>query len=145
MILVIDVGNTNTVFGVYDGKSFSIIGGWRQARERLLMSTGMFIVSLLSYEKIDVGKIEAVVIASVVPPIMYSLEHAIRKYFKLEPMVVGPGIKTGINIKYENPREVGADRIINAVAALELYGGPLIIVDFGTATTFCAVLQKVSI
>jgi len=76
------------------------------------MSTG--------YEKIDVGKIEAVVIASVVPPIMYSLEHAIRKYFKLEPMVVGPGIKTGINIKYENPREVGADRIINAVAALEL-------------------------
>jgi len=103
---------------------------------------GMFIVSLLSYEKIDVGKIEAVVIASVVPPIMYSLEHAIRKYFKLEPMVVGPGIKTGINIKYENPREVGADRIINAVAALELYGGPLIIVDFGTATTFCAVSSK---
>jgi len=96
----------------------------------------------LSYEKIDVGKIEAVVIASVVPPIMYSLEHAIRKYFKLEPMVVGPGIKTGINIKYENPREVGADRIINAVAALELYGGPLIIVDFGTATTFCAVSSK---
>jgi len=89
-----------------------------------------------------VGKIEAVVIASVVPPIMYSLEHAIRKYFKLEPMVVGPGIKTGINIKYENPREVGADRIINAVAALELYGGPLIIVDFGTATTFCAVSSK---
>jgi len=78
----------------------------------------------------------------VVPPIMYSLEHAIRKYFKLEPMVVGPGIKTGINIKYENPREVGADRIINAVAALELYGGPLIIVDFGTATTFCAVSSK---
>ncbi|ABN53788.1 MAG TPA: type III pantothenate kinase [Hungateiclostridium thermocellum] len=142
MILVIDVGNTNTVFGVYDGKK--LLNHWRMETSKGKTSDeyGMFIVSLLSYEKIDVGKIEAVVIASVVPPIMYSLEHAIRKYFKLEPMVVGPGIKTGINIKYENPREVGADRIINAVAALELYGGPLIIVDFGTATTFCAVSSK---
>lgn len=142
MILVIDVGNTNTVFGVYDGKK--LLNHWRMETSKGKTSDeyGMFIVSLLSYEKIDVGKIEAVVIASVVPPIMYSLEHAIRKYFKLEPMVVGPGIKTGINIKYENPREMGADRIINAVAALELYGGPLIIVDFGTATTFCAVSSK---
>lgn len=142
MILVIDVGNTNTVFGVYDGKK--LLNHWRMETSKGKTSDeyGMFIVSLLSYEKIDVGKIEAVVIASVVPPIMYSLEHAIRKYFKLEPMVVGTGIKTGINIKYENPREVGADRIINAVAALELYGGPLIIVDFGTATTFCAVSSK---
>jgi len=87
-------------------------------------------------------KVEAVIIASVVPPIMYSLEHAIRKYFKLEPIIIGPGIKTGINIKYENPREVGADRIVNAVAAFEIYGGPLIIVDFGTATTFCAITSK---
>jgi type III pantothenate kinase len=70
---------------------------------------------------------------------MYSLEHAIRKYIRVEPIIVGPGIKTGINISYENPREVGADRIVNAVASLHIYGGPLIIVDFGTATTFCAV------
>ncbi|WP_265445298.1 type III pantothenate kinase [Acetivibrio straminisolvens] len=142
MILVIDVGNTNTVFGVYDGKK--LLNHWRMETSKGKTSDeyGMFMVSLFSYEKIDIGKIEAVVVASVVPPIMYSIEHAIRKYFKLEPIIVGPGIKTGINIKYENPREVGADRIINAVAALELYGGPLIIVDFGTATTFCAVSSK---
>ncbi|HOM01873.1 MAG TPA: type III pantothenate kinase [Acetivibrio sp.] len=142
MILVIDVGNTNTVFGVYDGKK--LLNHWRMETSKGKTSDeyGMFIISLLNYEKIAIDRIEAVVVASVVPPIMYSIEHAIRKYFKLEPMIVGPGIKTGINIKYENPREVGADRIINAVAACEIYGGPLIIVDFGTATTFCAVSSK---
>jgi len=145
MILVIDVGNTNTVFGVYDGKK--LLNHWRMETSKGKTSDeyGMFIVSLLSYEKIDVGKIEAVVIASVVPPIMYSLEHAIRKYFKLEPMVVGPGIKTGINIKYENPREVGADRIINAVAALELYGDPLLLLILVLRQLFVRFLQKVSI
>ncbi len=139
MIVVIDVGNTNIVFGVYEGKK--LLNHWRMATDRDKTSDeyGMFIMNIFNHEKIDVGNVEAVVIASVVPPIMYSLEHAIKKYFKLEPIVVGPGIKTGINIKYENPREVGADRIVNAVAALELYKGPFIIVDFGTATTFCAV------
>ncbi|HHV28996.1 type III pantothenate kinase [Acetivibrio mesophilus] len=142
MILVIDVGNTNTVFGVYDGTN--LLNHWRMETSKGKTSDeyGMFMVSLFNYEKLDIDEIEAVVVASVVPPIMYSIEHAIRKYFKREPMIVGPGIKTGINIKYENPREVGADRIINAVAACELYGGPFIIVDFGTATTFCAVSSK---
>ncbi len=82
------------------------------------------------------------VISSVVPTAMYTLEHMARKYFKSEPLVVGPGVKTGINIKYDNPKEVGADRIVNAVAAYELYGGPLVIVDFGTATTYCAVSKN---
>lgn len=142
MILVIDVGNTNTVFGVYDGTN--LLNHWRMETSKGKTSDeyGMFMVSLFNYEKLDIDEIEAVVVASVVPPITYSIEHAIRKYFKREPMIVGPGIKTGINIKYENPREVGADRIINAVAACELYGGPFIIVDFGTATTFCAVSSK---
>ena len=142
MILVIDVGNTSIVFGVYDGRK--LLYHWRVSTDRSKTADefGMLMISLLNNEKLDHRLIEAVVIASVVPPIMYSLEHAIRKYFGKKPMVVGPGIKTGINIKYENPREVGADKIANAVAALEIYGGPLIIVDFGTATTFCAISSK---
>ncbi len=142
MILVMDVGNTNIVLGVYEGTK--LLFHWRMGtdKEKTSDEFGMFIVSLFKHEGLDPGAIEAIIIASVVPPIMYSLEHAIRKYFNKEPIVVGPGIKTGINIKYENPREVGADRIVNAVAAYELYGGPLVIVDFGTATTFCAISSK---
>jgi type III pantothenate kinase len=142
MILVMDVGNSNIVLGVYEGKK--LLYHWRMGtdREKTSDEFGMFIVSLFNNEKIDIRSVEAVIIASVVPPIMYSLEHAIKKYFKLEPMIIGPGLKTGINIKYENPREVGADRIVNAVSAFETYGGPLIIVDFGTATTFCAITSK---
>lgn len=142
MILVVDVGNSNIVLGVYEGRK--LLAHWRLGtdKERTSDEYGMFFVTLFNHEKLALSEIEAVIVASVVPPIMYSLEHAIRKYFKLEPMLVGPGIKTGINVKYENPREVGADRIVNAVAAFELYGGPVIIVDFGTATTFSAVSSK---
>lgn len=142
MILVMDVGNTNIVLGVYQGEK--LLFHWRMGtdKEKTSDEFGMFFVNLFRHENLDIKAVEAVIIASVVPPIMYSVEHAIRKYFKVEPIVVGPGIKTGINIKYENPREVGADRIVNAVAAYEIYGGPLIIVDFGTATTFCAINSK---
>lgn len=142
MILVMDVGNTNIVLGVYDGKKLLV--SWRMAtdKERTSDEFGMFIVSLFEHEKLDVQDVEAIIIASVVPPIMYSLEHGIRKYFKKDPILVGPGIKTGINIKYENPREVGADRIVNSVAGYEIYGGPVIIVDFGTATKFEAISSK---
>jgi type III pantothenate kinase len=86
--------------------------------------------------------IKAMVISTVVPPITYTLERMCRKYFNISPLVVGPGIKTGLPVKYENPREVGADRIVNAVAGIEKYGCPLVIVDFGTATTFCAINSK---
>jgi len=142
VILVMDVGNTNIVLGAYDGKK--LLNHWRMGtnREKTADEYGMFMMSLFSNDKIDTDNIEAVIIASVVPPIMYTLEHAIRKYLKRDPILVGPGIKTGINIKYENPREVGADRIVNAVAAIEIYGGPVIVVDFGTATTFCAINSK---
>lgn len=142
MILVLDVGNSNIVLGAYEGKK--LLGHWRLGtdRDRTSDEFGMFFMGFLNNEKLDPQSIEAVVIASVVPPIMYSLEHAIRKYFKKEPITVGPGVKTGINIKYENPREVGADRIVNAVAAYEIYGGPIIVVDFGTATTFSAISSK---
>jgi type III pantothenate kinase len=142
MILVLDVGNTNIVIGVYEDKK--LLYHWRMGtdKEKTSDEFGMFIVNLFRHEKLEIDKVEAVVIASVVPPIMYSLEHAIRKYFKVTPIIVGPGIKTGLNIKYENPREVGADRIVNAVAAQEIYGGPIIVVDFGTATKFCAITSK---
>jgi type III pantothenate kinase len=142
MILAIDVGNTNIVVGIY--KDRTLLGNWRMAtdREKSPDEFGMLIISFLNYSGISEKDIEAVVVASVVPPVMFSLELAVKKYFNIEPMILGPGIKTGINIKYENPREVGADRIANTIGALEKYGGPLIIVDFGTATTFDAVTAK---
>ncbi len=139
MILVIDVGNTHIVLGVY-GKT-ELLASWRlnTDKERTADELGMFILNLFEHAGLKAGEIEAVIIASVVPPIMYTLEHSIKKYFKLEPMIIGPGTKTGINIRCQNPKEVGSDRIVNAVAGFEIYGGPLIIVDMGTATTFCAV------
>lgn len=136
MILVMDVGNTNIAIGLFDGKK--LVNNWRMNtdKEKASDEFGIFMMSLFRNENVDPKKVEAVVIASVVPQIMYSLEHGIRKYFGIVPIIVGPGIKTGINIKYENPKELGADRIVNAVAAYELYGGPAIVVDFGTATKF---------
>lgn len=142
MILVLDVGNTNIVLGIYDDKNLT--AEWRLSTDSLRSADeyGIQVMSLFRSSKIDHNMIEGVIISSVVPNIMYSLEHMIRKYFNISPLVVGPGIKTGINIKYDNPREVGADRIVNAVAAHEIYKRPLIIIDFGTATTFCAVREN---
>ncbi len=139
MLLVVDVGNTHIMLGVYKGKK--LLANWRLSteKERTADELGMFLVNLFNHEKLNILEVKAVVIASVVPPIMYSLEHAIRKYFNLDPIIVGPGTKTGINVKCHNPKEVGADTIVNAVAGFEIYGGPLIIVDMGTATTFCAI------
>ncbi|MCX7773205.1 MAG: type III pantothenate kinase [Clostridia bacterium] len=142
MLLVIDVGNTNIAIGVYRGRE--LIGNWRMStvRERTSDETGMFLISILNHARIKPEDIKDVMICSVVPPAMHSIINAIKKYFNKNPIQVEPGIKTGINIKYENPREVGADKIVNAVGALKLYGGPIIIVDFGTATTFCAVNSR---
>ena len=139
MILVFDVGNTNIVFGLYNGKK--LINYWRVATNGSKTSDeyGVLISQLFGHDNISFESVKAVVISSVVPSLMYTLEHMSKKYFNTEPLIVGPGIKTGMNIKLDNPKEVGADRIVNAVAAFELYGGPVIIVDFGTATTFCAV------
>ena len=142
MLLAVNVGNTNIRIGVYNDKK--LIAHWKLATNREWTSDefGMYFMNFFNYERIDISEIEAVIIASVVPPIMFSFEHAIHKYIKKEPIIIGPGIKTGINIKYENPRELGADRIASAVAAYEIYGGPVIIIDFGTATTFNAVSSK---
>lgn len=139
MILVLDVGNSNIVLGVYEQEK--LVVNWRISTDRQKSSDeyGMLVHNLFMYSKVDPKVIEAVVVSSVVPPLMPPLTRMCRKYFGLEPLIVGPGVKTGICIKYENPREVGADRIVNAVAAIHKYGAPLIIVDFGTATTFCAI------
>ncbi|MEG6520602.1 type III pantothenate kinase [Desulfotomaculum sp. 1211_IL3151] len=139
MILAIDVGNTNIVFGVFKDKD--LMANWRLAtdRNRTTDEYGVLMKELFTLAKININLIEGVIISSVVPPVNGLIESMVKKYFKLDPIMVGPGIKTGISIKTENPREVGADRIVNAVAAYALYGGPLILVDFGTATTLCYV------
>ncbi|MDR0469751.1 MAG: type III pantothenate kinase [Peptococcaceae bacterium] len=139
MLLVFDVGNTNIVMGVYDGDE--LIHSWRLFTDRNQMSDeyAIKIRAFLEYAHIAIEDIHDVIISSVVPPIMPTMERLVWKCFHIEPIIVEPGIKTGLSILYENPREVGADRIVNAVAGYALYGGPLIIIDFGTATTFCVV------
>nr|WP_330397460.1 type III pantothenate kinase [Maledivibacter halophilus] len=140
--MAFDVGNTNIVLGVYKDKR--LIKYWRMSTDKSKTSDelGMLVNQFFEYDGVDVNDITDVIISSVVPNIMYSLQHMAYKYFNKEAIVVGPGIKTGINVKYDNPRQVGADRIVNAVAAFHKYGGPIVVVDFGTATTFCAISAK---
>ena len=142
MLLVFDVGNTNMVIGVYEDKT--LVKHWRICTDihKTYDEYGMLIGNLLTYDKIDLKSIDDIIISSVVPNVMHALENFCIKYCEKKPMIVGPGIKTGLNIKYDNPKQVGADRIVNAVAAIEKYGSPLIVVDFGTATTFCAISEK---
>lgn len=137
MIFVLDVGNTNTVLGVYDEDILKYHWRIETNRHKTEDEYGMVIKSLLQHESLSFDQFDGIIISSVVPPIMFALERMCKKYFGIKPLIVGPGIKTGLNIKYENPREVGADRIVNAVAGIQEYGSPLIIVDFGTATTYC--------
>lgn len=123
MLLVFDVGNTNIVLGVF--KNSSLVVDWRlsTARHRTSDEYGMLLRHLFESKGLSFSQVEAVVLSSVVPPLNFALEQMCQKYFDIQPMVVGPGIKTGMPIKYENPREVGADRIVNAVAGFEIYGG----------------------
>jgi type III pantothenate kinase len=142
MLLVIDIGNTNIVLGMYEGEVLKF--HWRVASDRNKTEDeyGMLLRSLFDSVGLTFEQVDGVIISSVVPPLNFAIERMCDKYFHKKPLVVGPGIKTGLNIKYEYPREVGADRIVNAVAAIHEYGTPLIIVDFGTATTFCYVDEK---
>lgn len=137
LIFVFDVGNTNIVLGVYDQEDLKHHWRIETNRHRTEDEFGMIVKNLFDHVQLSFSDIDGIIISSVVPPIMFSLERMCQKYFHIKPLVVGPGIKTGLDIKYENPREVGADRIVNAVAAIHEYGSPLIIVDFGTATTYC--------
>ena len=142
MLLVFDIGNTNMVLGVYDGDN--LVRDWRINTDLNKTSDeyGVLIKSLFDASNISLSVVDAIIVSSVVPAVMHSLENFCRKYCNISPMVVGPGIKTGLNIKYEDPKMVGADRIVNAVAAISKYNCPVIIIDFGTATTYCAVSNK---
>lgn len=136
MLLVIDVGNTNITLGVFDEDA--IVANYRITTKvsRTSDEYGLLLVELLRARGIQKEQIEDVIIASVVPNIMYSFQNGIVKYLDKTPMIVGAGIKTGIRIQTANPTEIGADRIVDLVAAYELYGGPVLVIDFGTATTY---------
>jgi len=139
LLLTIDVGNTNTTVGLFVGHKLRRNWIFSTDPHRTSDEIGILFLSLFQHINEDIRSVRDVIICSVVPPVMISLVTAVKKYIQKNPIIVGPGIKTGINIRYENPREVGADKIVNAVSAVKLYGAPVIIVDFGTATTFCAV------
>jgi len=142
MLLAIDVGNTNIVLGAFDQKN--LIRHWRVGTQpaRSADEYGILFQQLLSMEGLKLTDVDAAILSCVVPPIEWIIIHMLEDYCGTKPLVVGPGIKTGMKIKYDNPKEVGADRIVNAVAALDQHPGPLIIVDFGTATTFDAISKK---
>jgi type III pantothenate kinase len=152
MLLVIDVGNTNTVLGVFakaakvtagkpsgDAARYQLlVANWRVAT--VAMQTvdeyGVLFRNLFAMDSLEVKEIRGIVISSVVPPLDSTLRKVCERYFECKPLFIGPGVKTGMPVLYENPAEVGADRIVNSVAAFEKYGGPCVTVDFGTATTF---------
>jgi type III pantothenate kinase len=142
MLLAIDVGNTNTVLGVYDGKR--LLDHWRleTSARRTSDEYGILLRQLFQWSGIAPERVSAVAVSSVVPPLQLNLERMSERYFKTRPMFVGPGVKTGMPILYDNPREVGADRIVNAVAAYDKHHQGLLVVDFGTATTFDAVTPR---
>ena len=136
MLLVVDIGNSNIVLGTYEGKK--LLHHWRVSTDR--SRTGdeyaMIMRNLFDYYGIKMTDIHAIIISSVVPPLVVPMEKMCERYFRIKPLIVGPGIKTGIRLRYENPRSIGADRIVNVVGAYEEYGGNLIVIDIGTATTF---------
>lgn len=142
MILVIDVGNTNTELAVL--KDDKIIKSWRFVSKtpRTSDEYGILLRNLFEHDDVLLNEIRDIIISSVVPNIMYSLNNGIRKYIGIKPLVVGPGVKTGMPINTSDPTEVGADRIVDAVAAYQIYGGPVIVIDFGTATTFDYVTKE---
>jgi type III pantothenate kinase len=142
MLLTIDVGNTNTVLGVFRGKELAAHWRLTTARDQTVDEYGILTRNLLTLAKIEQRDIHAVIISSVVPPLNGTLAETSRRYFEREALFVEPGVKTGMPVHYDNPQEVGADRIVNSVAAFEKYGGPCIAVDFGTAINFDAISAR---
>ncbi len=142
MILTMDIGNSNIKTALFNGAT--MVKYWRISTNLTYMSDeyGIILVNLFNHAGIKTSDVEGIAISSVVPTINFTIEHMCQTYFNKTPLWVAPGIKTGINIKYDNPRELGTDRIANAVGAYEIYGGPVIYIDFGTATTFGVVDEK---
>ena len=151
MLLVVDVGNTNTVLGVFKRAAADavqqyerLLANWRvtTSKTQTVDEYGVLFRNLFSMANLEVSEVHGIVISSVVPPLDTTLRAVCERYFSLKPLFIEPGIKTGMPVLYDNPAEVGADRIVNAVAAVEKYGAPCIVVDFGTATTFDCVSPK---
>ena len=152
MLLVVDVGNTNTVLGVFGpkpdvpaaGHYGALIAHWRVStnKSQTVDEYGVLFRNLFAMNGIEVGSVQGIVISSVVPPLDSTLREVCERYFQIKPLFIEPGVKTGMPVHYDNPAEVGADRIVNSVAAFEKFGGPCIVVDFGTATTFDIVSPK---
>ena len=142
MIVAMDIGNTNIKAAVFEGSR--LVKRWRCATDPVMTSDqyGIIMADLFRYHNLNMLAVEGIMISSVVPTINYTIEHMCRDYFHLEPRLLVPGMKTGLNIRYENPRELGSDRIANAVAVSALYGGPAIFIDFGTATTYGVISAK---
>jgi type III pantothenate kinase len=142
MLLTIDIGNTNLTIGLYEGEKLG--SHWRLATDhnRMPDEYGLQLLGLLEHAGCTTGSLSGICLASVVPPLTGRVVQACREYLRQEPLVVDTGIKTGIKIQYEDPRQVGADRVADAVAVYHLYGGPACVVDFGTATTFNAITKK---
>ena len=142
MLLCIDIGNTNVVLGVFDRDK--LVENWRVGTKTQITPDeyAMILKDLFNFAGLEFRQIDGVIISTVVPPLLPVMTEMSGKYFRLVPMIVTHEIKTGITIRYDNPKEIGADRIVNAVAAIAAYGAPCIVVDFGTATTFCAVTKN---
>jgi len=142
MLLVIDIGNTDTTLGVFEGEELRATWHMATTIHRLADEYAALLFNLLRHQHIDTSDIKEVALCSVVPPLIATFEELFKRYFHISPLVVGTGVKTGVRIRMDNPREVGADRIVNAAAGHHLYGGPLIITDLGTATTFDVVSKE---
>lgn len=142
MLLAIDLGNTNIKYGVFDGDK--LVASFRVSSRisRTADEYGSVLVGLLSDRGIKKSQITGIIFSSVIPALNYTICHMCEFFFNISPLVVGPGIKTGLNIKADNPKEVGADIIVNSVSAFSKYGGPTIVIDFGTATTFDVITEK---
>ena len=136
MILTLDIGNTNIKTALFEGTEMAHYWRISTSLSKTSDEYGILLMNMFAHESVKPEEVEGIVISSVVPTINFTIEHMCQNYFHMQPMMVAPGIKTGINIKYENPRDLGSDRIANAVAAYAQYGGPCIFIDFGTATTF---------
>ena len=139
MLLVVDVGNTNIVLGVYRGQS--IVATWRLSTDarRMADEYAALLHSLFTSAGLSFRDVRAIAVASVVPPLITVFQELAQRFFEREPFLVGPGVKTGVRVQFENPKEVGADRVANALACYRRYGGPAVVIDLGTATTFDAI------
>jgi len=142
MLLAIDIGNTDTTLGVFDGEELRATWHMATGVHRMADEYAALLLNLLRQQGLDIPDIKAVVLGSVVPPLISTFDELFQRYFNISPLVVGVGVKTGVRIRMDNPREVGADRIANAAAAHHLYGGPVIVADLGTATTFDTVSKE---